>query len=99
MWWYFFSSRRRHTRSLCDWSSDVCSSDLSPYYSLYGHLGEISVNVGQLVNRGGRIARMGYTGEGLNQARAHLHLELNLMLNRNFESWHDQFFRDPNYND
>src|SRR5438034_11769845 len=31
-WWiysiFFFSSRRRHTRSLCDWSSDVCSSDL-----------------------------------------------------------------------
>src|SRR5260221_8071759 len=25
---FFFSSRRRHTRSLCDWSSDVCSSDL-----------------------------------------------------------------------
>src|SRR5947207_3951167 len=24
----FFSSRRRHTISLCDWSSDVCSSDL-----------------------------------------------------------------------
>src|SRR5260221_5515709 len=23
------SSRRRHTRSLCDWSSDVCSSDLA----------------------------------------------------------------------
>ena len=27
--WFFFSSRRRHTRSLCDWSSDVCSSDLA----------------------------------------------------------------------
>src|SRR5438132_6006013 len=26
---FFFSSRRRHTRSLCDWSSDVCSSDLA----------------------------------------------------------------------
>src|SRR5437588_2186863 len=26
---FFFSSRRRHTSSLCDWSSDVCSSDLS----------------------------------------------------------------------
>src|SRR5438034_6038281 len=26
---FFFSSRRRHTRSLCDWSSDVCFSDLS----------------------------------------------------------------------
>src|SRR5260221_5549327 len=24
---HFFSSRRRHTKSLCDWSSDVCSSD------------------------------------------------------------------------
>src|SRR5438034_8183837 len=29
MFYFFFSSRRRHTRSLCDWSSDVCSSDLS----------------------------------------------------------------------
>src|SRR5476649_155123 len=28
VWFFFFSSRRRHTRSLCDWSSDVCSSDL-----------------------------------------------------------------------
>src|SRR6266480_5980985 len=25
---FFFSSRRRHTRLTCDWSSDVCSSDL-----------------------------------------------------------------------
>src|SRR5690349_25159177 len=28
---FFFSSRRRHTRSLRDWSSDVCSSDLSDF--------------------------------------------------------------------
>src|SRR5260221_9285085 len=28
---FFFSSRRRHTRSLCDWSSDVCSSDLGAW--------------------------------------------------------------------
>src|SRR5699024_12091643 len=27
---FFFSSRRRHTRSKRDWSSDVCSSDLGP---------------------------------------------------------------------
>src|SRR2546430_8789451 len=27
---FFFSSRRRHTRFDCDWSSDVCSSDLKP---------------------------------------------------------------------
>src|SRR2546430_11276252 len=29
MFFFFFSSRRRHTRFDCDWSSDVCSSDLS----------------------------------------------------------------------
>src|SRR5437588_12936388 len=34
---FFFSSRRRHTRSLCDWSSDVCSSDLI-YTGSPGHL-------------------------------------------------------------
>src|SRR5699024_11353502 len=28
LWSVFFSSRRRHTRSKRDWSSDVCSSDL-----------------------------------------------------------------------
>src|SRR2546430_9309050 len=34
---FFFSSRRRHTRFDCDWSSDVCSSDLAiciPTYAL-----------------------------------------------------------------
>src|SRR5438132_4390814 len=31
---FFFSSRRRHTRSLCDWSSDVCSSDLGEMLDL-----------------------------------------------------------------
>src|SRR3989475_478151 len=30
MGFFFFSSRRRHTRFDCDWSSDVCSSDLPP---------------------------------------------------------------------
>src|SRR5579859_3862009 len=44
---FFFSSRRRHTRFDCDWSSDVCSSDLScqnirPGITLEGHFdGEI----------------------------------------------------------
>src|SRR5207248_8598154 len=28
---FFFSSRRRHTRSYGDWSSDVCSSDLEAW--------------------------------------------------------------------
>src|SRR5688572_5747746 len=34
MFFFFFSSRRRHTRFDCDWSSDVCSSDLSISSSL-----------------------------------------------------------------
>src|SRR3989449_8589280 len=29
-YFFFFSSRRRHTRCSRDWSSDVCSSDLAP---------------------------------------------------------------------
>src|SRR2546430_8033064 len=31
---FFFSSRRRHTRFDCDWSSDVCSSDLESIASM-----------------------------------------------------------------
>src|SRR5260370_32231632 len=31
VFFFFFSSRRRHTRFKCDWSSDVCSSDLVPF--------------------------------------------------------------------
>src|SRR5579862_4905713 len=33
---FFFSSRRRHTRWNCDWSSDVCSSDLSESFHSSG---------------------------------------------------------------
>src|SRR2546430_5447129 len=36
MFFFFFSSRRRHTRFDCDWSSDVCSSDLSFGWNLAG---------------------------------------------------------------
>src|SRR2546427_9254478 len=35
---FFFSSRRRHTRFDCDWSSDVCSSDLTYCLSYEGGL-------------------------------------------------------------
>src|SRR2546430_8518703 len=33
---FFFSSRRRHTRFDCDWSSDVCSSDLNVWATWCG---------------------------------------------------------------
>src|SRR2546427_9102753 len=44
---FFFSSRRRHTRFDCDWSSDVCSSDL--HQRLAHHGAADRVVVGQLL--------------------------------------------------
>jgi hypothetical protein len=71
--------------------------DGSPYYSLYAHLGSISARAGQRITSGAAIGVMGYTGEGLTQERAHLHLELNLMLSRQFVAWYDTFLKtDPN---
>jgi murein DD-endopeptidase MepM/ murein hydrolase activator NlpD len=73
--------------------------DGSPYYSLYGHLNTIGVKPGQTVHKGDQIAVMGYTGVGINRERAHVHLELNLMLSHAFEKWYNAFHvNDPNYN-
>src|SRR3954470_19061192 len=67
------------------------------YYSLYGHLSTIAARPGQRVQARDQLGVMGHTGEGLNQQRAHVHLELNLMLSRQFEAWHDASFKnDPN---
>src|SRR6476619_2462674 len=67
------------------------------YYSLYGLLSTIAVRAGQHLEAREQLGVMGHTGEGLNQARAHVHLELNLMLSRQFEAWHDASFKnDPN---
>ncbi len=71
--------------------------DGASYYSLYGHLASIAVAPGQDVGRGTALGVMGHTGEGLDRARAHLHLEFNLLLSRNFTSWYDKFLpNDPN---
>src|SRR5207247_4474308 len=35
--YFFFSSRRRHTISTRDWSSDVCSSDLEGFTDYYAY--------------------------------------------------------------
>src|SRR6266480_6698205 len=45
MFFFFFSSRRRHTRLTCDWSSDVCSSDLD----LFGEQALLCGGVSSLV--------------------------------------------------
>jgi murein DD-endopeptidase MepM/ murein hydrolase activator NlpD len=71
----------------------------SPYYSLYGHLSKIDVHAGDAVQRGQHLAVMGYTGVGITRERAHVHLELNLMLSRNFQEWYNAFVdpSDPNF--
>src|SRR6266705_4926571 len=45
---FFFSSRRRHTRSYGDWSSDVCSSDLGA--TAFEHTGESENGADVVVN-------------------------------------------------
>lgn len=61
--------------------------DNSSVYSLYAHLAEITCKVGDPVLKGGVIGRMGYTGEGITRVRAHVHLELALMLSNRFQDW------------
>jgi murein DD-endopeptidase MepM/ murein hydrolase activator NlpD len=58
-----------------------------PYYSFYADLKTITVNIGETVDQGSPIAVMGHTGEGIDRGRAHVHLELNLLLNSRFSEW------------
>src|SRR2546430_13714802 len=51
----FFSSRRRHTRFDCDWSSDVCSSDLGTWKDLTD---SVNFMAGNLTNQVRGIARL-----------------------------------------
>src|SRR5205085_9932152 len=48
---FFFSSRRRHTRFDCDWSSDVWSSDLSASSAMFYLVEEADAFVYDLVRR------------------------------------------------
>src|SRR5204863_3568958 len=50
---FFFSSRRRHTGSLRDWSSDVCSSDLT------FNVDNGSLNAPVAIEAGGRLNVLG----------------------------------------
>jgi murein DD-endopeptidase MepM/ murein hydrolase activator NlpD len=71
--------------------------DGCPYYSLYAHLSAIRVKTGDPVAQGDPLGVMGHTGEGIDRERAHLHLELNLLLNADFDRWSAKYFpRDGN---
>lgn len=68
-----------------------------PFFSLYAHLKETKVTIGTQVAAGQTIARMGYTGSGIDQRRAHVHVELNVMLNEQFEAWYSTGIASPNH--
>lgn len=61
-----------------------------PLYSLYAHLASISCKQGDRVGTGNTIGKLGYSGVGLNKARAHVHLELCLKLQDDFEHWYSK---------
>jgi len=63
-------------------------------YSLYAHLSEIQpgLNIGDAVKAGQVIATMGRTSsaEVITKDRAHVHFELNVLINDNFATWFKQ---------
>src|SRR3712207_5289086 len=78
---FFFSSRRRHTRYWRDWSSDVCSSDLFRFrnispraHELVADLlraGVVPAEVHERINRRGTIQQLNIVGLSLANARRH----------------------------
>lgn len=70
------------------------------FFSLYAHLADVTCEVGQRLVSGSAIGRLGYTGDGINRERAHLHLELNMLLSTEFNDWyeHGSSNRHRNYN-
>lgn len=60
-----------------------------PIYSLYAHLASISCKPGDKVGTGNVIGVMGFSGIGINKERSHVHLEIGMLLNKNFQQWYD----------
>jgi murein DD-endopeptidase MepM/ murein hydrolase activator NlpD len=63
----------------------------SAIFSLYAHLAETACNPGDPVRAGSVLGRMGYTGAGIDRTRAHVHLELAMLMSRRYEDWHKAF--------
>jgi len=56
-------------------------------YSLYAHLAKITAEKGQTLSSGDPLGIMGYTGDGINRERSHLHLEINLMASDHYDDY------------
>lgn len=68
----------------------------SPVYSLYAHLDSVQVAAGDPVAGGTPLGRMGYSGRGLGRDRAHVHLEIALLLSRYEPAWFEQYMGGAN---
>src|SRR2546430_6696299 len=55
---FFFSSRRRHTRFDCDWSSDVCSSDLLELFTAIAEGKQTAEDIGARCKASARGTRI-----------------------------------------
>ncbi|BCX49917.1 peptidase M23 [Haloferula helveola] len=66
-------------------------------HSLYAHLSTCSVKPGDAVKTGSVLGRLGYTGAGINRTRAHVHLELGLMMSNRFDGWMRQYSGGTNH--
>ena len=67
-------------------------------YSLYAHLASVQCRVGQRVGTGNVLGRLGYSGVGLNKTRAHLHLEVALLINSRFADFYTGENKHGNFN-
>src|SRR3712207_2959554 len=68
---FFFSSRRRHTRYWRDWSSDVCSSDLPPAYPADSHVVRDAEEA--------RLAVRRFAGQGASAFKVYFRLPVGLI--------------------
>lgn len=71
--------------------------DGTPVYSLYAHLRTATVAVADSVRAGEALGRLGYTGRGTARHRAHVHLEIGLLLNEHFQRWFDAYYGTRNF--
>src|SRR5580698_7689457 len=71
IFFFFFSSRRRHTRLTCDWSSDVCSSDLAQFRRRWRAGRDSRADSRGIRPLGSALVRGAFRGRGLSMVSRH----------------------------
>src|SRR2546428_5963138 len=87
---FFFSSRRRHTRSDRDWSSDVCSSDLCQDESVMRFLSQPCLFFQQTCGRHPQGAEENRSEEHTSELQSRSDLVCRLLLEKKKKSHNDR---------